>query len=539
MNDGLVENRIGTRVRIENKATKGGPSKATQLVEMALDRFRLGRSSDGMPFAVETGGPNVALSLRGRGGLRSVLAASFYESTGAAPGQNALSEALAVLEGIAAGAGREPIAIRTAEFKNKIVVDLGRADGEVAVIAPGTWTIVERSPVLFRSTEAVGELPIPVSGGQLGHLGRLRPLLHLSDEDWPVLMAFMVSALMSGLAHPVAFFTGEQGTSKSWASRLVVRTFDGSATDVQSAPRNEDDWAVVASSSWTVAIDNISRIDPWLSDAICRASTGAMWRKRALFTDDSVSILRVKRVVVLNGIEPEVTRGDLAERLVRFDLFPITERKSDEEIETVFKDAHPEILGALCDLTAKVLEVLPTTTVTDPPRMASFARVVAAVDDVLGTSGLERYRVMVKSQVAHAAEGDLFSQALERYLTATGGLWEGSSSGLLSGLRQGHDDNLDVPKTPQAVGSALSRAATSLRAKGWTVNKLHSGSRAWRIALPTKSEDAGSGVQGVQGGGCPGGVDTLDSSALPDPVDASIELNGQMNPRVELVACLI
>ena len=505
-----------------------GPSKATLLVGMALEQFRLGCSSDGAPFAVALDGPNVALSLRGRGGLRSAMASTYYLETGEAPGQGALSEATAVLEGMAMASTREPVMLRVGSFGNGLVMDLGRADGRVIFIFPGGWEVQNRSPVLFRSTESVGELPIPTSGGHLAHLahlahlgqlGHLRTLLNLLDEDWPTLVAFMVGALMPHLAHPVAFFTGEQGTAKSSASRLVVRTFDGSTTDVQSAPRSEDDWAVVASSSWTVAIDNISKIDPWLSDAICRASTGAMWRKRTLYTDDNVSILRIKRVVVLNGIDPEVTRGDLAERLIRFDLVPITSRRSDEEIEEAFSEMHPGVLGALCDLTAKVLEVLPDIEVEDPPRMMSFAKVVAAVDSVLGTEGLKRYRYMVQAQVAQAAEGDIFAQTLDRFMASTGGIWQGSASELLSALgkleARGRDD---LPKTPQAVGSALSRVATSLRVKGWDITRAHSGTRSWTIRDPqAKGRGDVQGVQGVQGGGGLDGLDMMDTFRGPIP----------------------
>jgi hypothetical protein len=35
---------------------------------------------------------------------------------------------------------------------------------------------------------------------------------------------------------------------------------------------------------------------------------------------------------------------------------------------------------------------LPSVTVTNPPRMADFAQVLAAVEEILETGGLERYR---------------------------------------------------------------------------------------------------------------------------------------------------
>ncbi len=428
------------------------PTKATKLVQMALDQFRLGCSLDGKPFAVELDGPNIALSLRGRGGLRSALAHAYFVAEAQAPGQNPLSEALVVIEGMASAKDREPVATRMAMHDGGLVVDLARADGKAVVITETGWFVVDRGPVPCRS-EALTELPLPAHGGDLEEL---HELVNVPKADWPVLVAFLVAALFPDLGHPILFLSGEQGSAKSWASRLVARTFDGAATDVQSQPRNLDDWSVLAAASWSIALDNVSRIDPWFSDALCRSSTGAMSLKRSLYTDDQVSVLRVKRVVILNGIDPEVAGGDLAERLIRIDLEPVSTRRTDEDMTAAFALAHPRILGALIDLAASVLRLLPTTTVPDPPRMASFAMVLVAVDRVLGTDGLARYREMVLTQIAQTSEGSVFVQAVAKLLAESGGEWTGTSSELMGALPDGHRD---LPGSPQLVGSALSRAA--------------------------------------------------------------------------------
>jgi hypothetical protein len=500
-------------------------SKATALVRMALDRFRLGCSSDGTVFAVRLSGPNVALGMRGRGGLRSVLASMFYEAEGSAPGQNALTDAMQVLDGKAMAAEREPVAIRMASHAGTLVVDLGRADGRVVVITSDGWEVVERSPVLFRSSEAVGDLPLPVRVGYAGGgLPELRRLVNVTEADWQVLVAVLVAAIFPDLPHPVLFISGEQGVAKSWATKLIIRTIDGSETDVQSAPRNEDDWSVVASSSWTIALDNVTKIDPWLSDCICRASTGAQWRKRTLFTDSDVSILRIKRQVIMNGIDTPIDRGDLAERVIRLDLEPIKDHLEDDEIERKFAEAHPRILAALFDLAAQVLAVLPNIAIERPPRMASFAKVVAAVDRVCGTEGLARYRVMVRAQVAAAAEGDPFAQALDRFLASRNppDEWQGGATELLGELLSFEPDRKDqLPKNGQLVGTALSRAATPLRAKGWQVGHAKSGARRiWTLKRPAEEQEgrepAAPAAPAVPSGDTRDGWDTPD---LPLPLD--------------------
>lgn len=49
--------------------------------------------------------------------------------------------------------------------------------------------------------------------------------------------------------------------------------------------------------------------------------------------------------------------------------------------------AHPRILGALLDLAVAVARTLPDIALATRPRTADFARIVAAVDQVLGTNG--------------------------------------------------------------------------------------------------------------------------------------------------------
>lgn len=68
------------------------------------------------------------------------------------------------------------------------------------------------------------------------------------------------------------------------------------------------------------------------------------------------------------------------------ELHRITERRYDADLAEAWEDAHPRILGALLDLAAQVLKVLPHVVLPDPPRIADFARILAAVDQITGTT---------------------------------------------------------------------------------------------------------------------------------------------------------
>jgi hypothetical protein len=52
-----------------------------------------------------------------------------------------------------------------------------------------------------------------------------------------------------------------------------------------------------------LAFDNVSGLPGWLSDALCRLSTGGGWACRQLYTDNDEVLFDGTRPAVLNGIE--------------------------------------------------------------------------------------------------------------------------------------------------------------------------------------------------------------------------------------------
>ena len=102
---------------------------------------------------------------------------------------------------------------------------------------------------------------------------------------------------------------------------------------------------------WTLS----GTVPQWLSDCLCRASTGDGDVRRALYTDSDVSVIAFRRVVIFNGVDVVVTQGDLADRLLRVKLPRVQMGYlKDSDVDRSWSKAHPHILGALLDLAAKV-----------------------------------------------------------------------------------------------------------------------------------------------------------------------------------------
>jgi hypothetical protein len=467
--------------------TAGKNSAATALINLAEEHYTFGVTATGDAYGVPIDGSNVARLLRGgRRSLRAELAAAYYaQHHAAAPGQ-ALTDAMLVLEGKAQATEPTEVALRVAGTDDgDIVLDLGDDDGRAVVVGPGSWRVVETSPVLFRRTRATLPLPVPGPAGAMhAGLGRLRSLLNIDDEEWPLVLAWLVSALFADIPHPVLLLKGEHGTAKSTAAKMLTALIDPCASQLRTAPRNVDDWAVAASGSWMTCLDNISDIAAWLSDAICRAVTGDGLLRRQLFTDSDVSVLAFRRVMAMTSIDPGRLHGDLADRLLVVELARIAEadRAADQSVTAAWRAAHPAVLAGLLDLTTEVLAVLPSVRGRQLPRMADFARVLLAVDKLLGTTGYARYAEQAGQVAEQVVEADSVALAVRARITVS---WQGTAGDLLDKLSAERPPK-DWPSTPQGMGGRLARAAPALRSLGWVIEApdRRRRIRVWTITPP-------------------------------------------------------
>lgn len=467
-----------------------GPSQATLLRRIALERYDLFVSEDGAPFAVLKDGPRIARPFRGgRSALRAELAKLYADQCGGTvPSASALADALTALEGEASQTDPVPLVTRVAEHDGAIVLDLGRADGQVVRVGPSGWRVLDESPVLLRRTQLTAPMPDPSPDGSLEPL---KSRLNINPDDWPLILAWLVAALMAKIPHPLLALIGEHGTAKSTATKLLVQIIDPSAAPLRTMPKDTEQWAVTAAASWVVGLDNISGISPWFSDALCRAVTGDGVVRRRLYADDDVSVLAFRRVIVGNGIDLGSVRGDLADRMLSVELHRIDEgQRRTEQWAEMNDDDRSRVLGKLLDLTAEVLAVLPDIQLDRMPRMADFARVVAAVDKVAGTDALDRFTRQAGDLAGAVVESDAFAAAVLVFAESlqAGGSWTGSAGGLLELLGVPDPKPKHWPADAQRAGAALRRVAPALRSVGVPVDEAGRDGRKrtplWRIGHP-------------------------------------------------------
>ncbi|SHN62686.1 hypothetical protein SAMN05660350_01083 [Geodermatophilus obscurus] len=508
----------------KGKGSKGGDGEgrltADDVVTFIEANYRLGRSTDGLLFAVPTyaGSNRIAREVRS---IRSDVLRRFREDRrartgkGVVIGSEIMTAALGLVAALAEDAQEhpEPVALRAAQVgDDRIVLDLGDTTGRVVDVTPTGWTVVDpsESVPLFRRSAAVQPLPEPVRGGSLD---TLRDLLGLDAEDrrWLLIRGWLVGSLFAEVPRPILWATGSQGSGKSVRTRMVLSVIEPTDSLGKEPGRNERDDSTAARGRFLVSYDNITNVSQATSDWLCRLVTGVTDDRRALYTDEDLRPVSYRRSGVATSITlPPGLGSDALERiaLVPLDRVPDSERRGEAGLWSAYRAAHPEILGAVLDDVVRVLRHLEDVKreAHPRPRMADYADVLRALDRGLGldedAGHLAAYVGAVDESLADRALDDPFTAAVLALVDQRRGHWRGRPDALLPLLSTAEGTPFDLPKwwpnTPRALGIQLRRAEEALRHAGVAVSYGKSNGARWidlratAARNPTGSEEAGS-----------------------------------------------
>ncbi len=459
---------------------------AARLVRLALDSgLELWRDHEQTAWASLHNNHRENWPVRSRP-FRLWLSRLFYEQEGKPPHNQAVQDALNVLEGKALFEGEEhKTFVRVAHRPGEVWLDLGTPDWQAVRVTPGGWQVLqsEEAP-RFRRSRSIGTLPTPQPGRALATL--LTPW-DLGESSHALVVAWLLGTLSPG-PYPVLALTGEQGSGKSTLARFLRGLVDPGG-DLVSLPRESRDLFITARNSLVLAFDNVSGIPPWLSDDLCKLATGGRLRIRELYSDSEEVHLEAKRPIILNGITDFVTRQDLLDRSILITLKPIEGYRPEAELWEEFQRLHPLALGELLDLTALALRELPHTQTPDV-RMADFARWALAAESGYTEPGafLEAFLDMRYDSVLVVLGSDPVYPALSSLLEAHGGSFKGSAAELYEALKGELGDKRPpegFPRNAHGVAAWLKRTAPALRRMGLEVAPLpregHERKRGWSI----------------------------------------------------------
>jgi hypothetical protein len=225
--------------------------------------------------------------------------------------------------------------------------------------------------------------------------------------------------------------------------------------------------------------DNVSRIEEWISDELCRAVTGSGFSKRQLYTDDDDIIYNFSRCIGLNGINLGATKADLLDRslIIPLDRIPKENRRKVEDIWTIFENIKPQLLGYILDIIVSVLKFKKDgmkVELQELPRMADFAEFGEIISRCMGLSEnafVTAYYKNINLQTEEILESSPVALAITHFMQNRNS-WRGTATQLLAELEDTADllkiniKSRQWPKAPNYLSRRLGEIRTNLREVG-------------------------------------------------------------------------
>ncbi|MDA8351555.1 MAG: bifunctional DNA primase/polymerase [Pseudomonadota bacterium] len=471
----------------EKKATE---SQASVLVAFVRDRCKLVHDENGEVYAIE----NATGEVRNieRRAFKVWLHAEFYKATEKAARSQSVAEALTTLAGVGLHDGDlVDVHIRCAALGDGYVIDLGEpGKSRAIVVRPGSWTVTEHHGLMFVRPDNMKPLPEPVGGGTLEPLWSL---VNVPENARLLVLTWLLECLRPDTPFPLLEAIGEQGSAKSGLQKLLKVMLDPSSIELRSAPRGGEDVFVGAGQGWLLAYDNVSHLSAELQDVLCRVATGATFATRKLYTNAEEAAIRAKRPVTLNGIGAAVTAQDLIDRAISLELPMIEDRRESGAIESEFERLHPELLGALLDIFARALALLPAVRIERDrrPRLIEYARLGCAVAAAMGRTAddfLAEFEAMRAESIGRTLDASPVAGALLTYLEGRPDRHrEYTVKGLFESLTR-PDGGEAWPRSPRGFADALRRAAPALRSFGVVVTFPGNRGGHARVSVTSKKD---------------------------------------------------
>lgn len=255
---------------------------------------------------------------------------------------------------------------RIAQLENEIWYDLGNSKWQAIKISEGkikTVKLDKNSPI-FRRNQSLHEQIMPRKGNNLS-LDLLVNLLHISKQDQLVFKVNLICLFLQAYPMPMIVFDGSAGSIKTTATATIKTIVDPAGKrredNVSSMAEKPNDLIIQLYNRYLSSFDNVSYIDPKISDVLCRAITGSNNQRRKLYTDDDEAIHSFRSKIVLNGIIPTLDYPDLQTRLISYERDTIDESNliTEKEFQKKLDDLLPNVLGYIFITLAKALEQYP------------------------------------------------------------------------------------------------------------------------------------------------------------------------------------
>jgi hypothetical protein len=339
-------------------------------------------------------------------------------------------------------------------------------------------------------------LPVPQHDGDHSLLWNL---VNVRKQDRLFILTWIIDSMRENTQCPVLEIVGGHGSAKSTVHKFIHRLFDPNTVDFRGAPKSDEDVWVATKNNRCVSFENMSTASARMQDTLCIIATGGGHAGRALYTNYDETTMRALNPIIINGINPIITAGDLADRAVRIHIPKLDARevRQESEIRGAFDEAQPVIFSGLLDVFVKALGVIDSIKLDRKPRMLDYSILGEAIGKVVGAdeSFNDTYISMRESLLIEATQSTPVIMAIVEMITNEG-MFYGTYKDLLKRL---DDDKYRSrggawPTSPRGLSGLITRHEPGLAAMGFNITREAHG----RTGTKVKIEVIEKGMRGEE-----------------------------------------
>ena len=385
------------------------------------------------------------------------------------------------------------VGVRTARDGDAIIYDPLREDGKVFRIdRTGMNLVSPKSPLTVRFT---GMLPAEVKEGTKEDYLSLLGIWRMDDTIRILSMGLDFSRFIPNIPHAIEAVTGDHGSGKTSYTETKRELVDPSGALSQSLKWDERDISISALHQGILAFDNVNTTMPdYISDVLCRISTGQGFRTRELYSNTSEVILKLKKPIIIDGINIPGYKPDFLDRSVPISLRPIfgDRRLTENEIRQRVQELLPKARGYLLSIVPMAMQIyadVEKELMGKLPRMADFVIWAESGLRAMGfppNAFFDAYQQVKKRETEDLAKENTLIIAIQELMEGKDE-WKGTSTELLEALNPYVTENkkrFDVkllPRDPKRLGRLIKEHELVMRDLGFEIVTLSDGNRTKMI----------------------------------------------------------
>ncbi len=418
------------------------------------------------------------------------LVGHYYEVFNKIPNKESMSLVVSMSR-YRASKNTKKVGVRVSKYKDSIIYDpCDEAGNLISITENGLKIIKPENPITIRFK---GMQKAVINKGTIDELNSFLSIWNMDRNNKILLSGFLGCSFIPDIPHAILGMIGWQGSGKTSVTEGLRTIVDPNFVVSEQLRYKEGDLNISASHQWVLAYDNVNGIIPHeISNVLCRTATGQGRRTRKLYTDTDEILIRIRRIIIINGINEPDQNPDFNERTIYMELKPIHEenRLTDREVEENKVKLIPRIRGYILSLIPEAMKMYPIVRKElerKLPRMADFVIWGECFSRLMGYEKLDflnAFNEAQKTEMESNAENDPVFIGIRNILTNEKvifdkGVYKRTTTDVLDDLRDYEKSKLmpdqvkQLPKDARRLGRRLKALAPDFYKMGISVVADH------------------------------------------------------------------